>query len=69
MKSIEIPSTATKGRVHSPDDETILRILKTANSIDFGAFGASLYYLGVRRGELLALQKADVNLERRIIIT
>ena len=68
LDAVKIPSTATKGSVHSPDDETILRIIKTAHSIDFGAFGASLYYLGVRRGELLALQKADVNLERRIII-
>ena len=68
LDAVKIPSIATKGSVHSPDDETILRIIKTAHSIDFGAFGASLYYLGGRRGEFLALQGADVNLERRIII-
>jgi integrase len=65
--SIKIPKNAKKGSVHSPSDETISLIIKNAHSVDFGLFAVSLYFLGLRKGELLALQRKDVNLERGIV--
>lgn len=70
-KSLKTPKNAVKNKITSPDDEVIAKIKEMAQSEDLGAnfepWAVSLYCTGLRRGELAALQRKDVDLERKTI--
>lgn len=65
--SIKIPKTAKKGKVTAPDDETIDTIINNADKVNFGMWNMMLLCSGLRRGEICALQKKDINFENDLI--
>lgn len=65
MQSIKVPKTAKKGTVKAPNDEVIEIVMKSVYEARYGEWAVSLLCLGLRRGELAALQRKDVNLEKR----
>ena len=65
VEFIKIPSQK-KEPVHSPDDEIISIVKKSANN-EFGMWAMMLLCTGMRRGELAAIQKKDINFSRKII--
>lgn len=67
MKSIKIPKGTKKGKITSPDDEVIDTIIKSAESVKFGMWAMCLLCLGLRRGELNALQKKDIDFDNNLI--
>lgn len=62
---IRLPK-AKKEMVHSPDDE-IISIIKANASADFGMWAMMLLCTGMRRGELAAIQKKDIDFASKII--
>ena len=67
MSSIKIPKNAHKGKVKAPDDLIIETIIKNANTVDFGMWNMILLCAGLRRGEINALQKRDIDFENNKI--
>ena len=65
MRSIKIPKNVQKGTVKAPNDDVIETVMKNVYKARYGEWAASLLCLGLRRGELAALQRKDVNLEKR----
>lgn len=65
MPSVKSPRTP-RARVSAPEDKVIAKI-KNASQCEFGDFAAMLLYTGMRRGELVALQRKDVDLNNGII--
>jgi integrase len=61
MSVIKVPKNTLKGRIKSPDDEVIEAIIKNAYTTKFGLWAVSLLCTGIRRGELNALQRKDVD--------
>ena len=70
-KSLKTPKNAVKNKIKSPDDEVIAEIKKmAANGIygrNFESWAVSLYCTGMRRGELTALQRKDIDFSRKTI--
>lgn len=67
MRSIKIPKNAKKGKVTAPDDAIIEIIIDNAEKIEFGMWYMMLLCTGLRRGELAALQKKDIDFENKKI--
>ena len=65
VEFIKIPSQK-KEPVHSPDDEIISIVKKNVNT-DFGMWAMMLLCTGMRRGELAAIQKKDIDFNKKII--
>lgn len=69
--SLKVPKNVSKNKITSPDEEVIDKIKKLAQNENsdgnFESWAISLYCTGMRRGELAALQRKDVDLENRII--
>lgn len=64
---IKLPKKAKKPEQKKPiSDDEIAAIVHNA-SLPFGMFAFLLLFTGMRRGELLALQKQDIDFERNII--
>lgn len=61
MSVIKVPKNAPRGRVKSPDDEVIDAIIKSAYTANFGLWAVSLLCTGIRRGELNAIRRKDVD--------
>ena len=55
-----------KENVHSPDDE-VISIVKSNADVDFGIWALMLLCTGMRRGELAAIQKKDIDFTDRTI--
>lgn len=64
MSIIKVPKNAPRGKITSPPDLVIDKILKTAYSANFGLWAASLLCTGFRRGELNAIRRRDVDFDR-----
>ena len=65
IRSIKVPRMP-RTKITAPEDAVITRIKNSAN-IDFGDFALMLLYTGMRRGELVALQRKDIDLKSNII--
>lgn len=64
---IKLPKKAKKPEQKKPiSDDDIASIVECAD-LPFGMFAYILLFTGMRRGELLALQKQDIDFERNII--
>lgn len=66
-RSIKIPKGAKKGKIKAPDDEVIDTIVENAEKVEFGMWAMCLLCLGLRRGELDAVRKRDINFETNLI--
>ena len=67
MKSIQTPKNAQKGHVTSPDDLVIETIINNSTSLDFGLWAMMLLCTGLRRGELAAIRKKDIDFDEDLI--
>ena len=67
MRSIKIPKGARKGRKKAPDDEVIDTIIENAEEVDFGMWAMCFLCTGLRRGELDAIRKRDIDFEKNLI--
>ncbi len=65
-RDIEVPQVKEKKKISSPP-QTEIEIAKNSYDIEFGLFAYMALYTGLRRGELLALDWSDVDIENRII--
>ena len=61
MSSVKLPKNAPKSKILSATDNDITKITKTAQTSKFGMWGLILLYTGMRRGELAALQRKDID--------
>ncbi len=61
MRSIKIPKNAKKGKVTSPDDEIIKAVTENAETASFGMWAMMELCTGLRRGEINALQRRDID--------
>lgn len=62
-KSIKIPQGTKKGKVVAPPDFIRDTIIKNAEVVEFGMWAMCLLCLGLRRGELTALQIKKIDFE------
>ena len=67
MRSIKIPKGAKKGKIKAPDDEVTHTIVENAETVEFGMWAMCFLCLGLRRGELAALQKRDIDFKTNLI--
>lgn len=67
MHSIKMPKNVHKGKIKAPDDLIIETIIKNADTVDFGMWNMILLCAGLRRGEINALQKRDIDFENNKI--
>ena len=65
-RDLETPDGLTKKKITSPSQEDIKKVKKSTDCT-FGMFAYWAMYTGMRRGELLALEWKDVDIENRII--
>lgn len=65
VADIRLPSGLRKSRRDLPTAEDIQKIKEHPEG--FGLFAMIALYTGLRRGEILALRKDDIDLERRLI--
>lgn len=65
LKAISIPKVP-KHKTSSPDDKTIQAIIQNQN-VPFSDWAMCLLFTGLRRGELAALQKQDVDFQANVI--
>ena len=66
-KSIKIPRKARKGSLIAPPDMIRSVIIDNADKTDFGMWAMCLLCLGLRRGELAALQLKHIDFEKNEI--
>ena len=64
---IKLPKKAKKPEQKKPISDEEIAAIVANTSLPFGMFAYILLFTGMRRGELLALQKQDIDLERNII--
>ena len=65
VELIKLPKVQ-KENVHSPNDEVIAMVKNNADK-DFGMWALMLLCTGMRRGELVAIQKKDIDFENKTI--
>lgn len=65
IRSIKVPR-ALRAKITAPEDAVIIKITNSKD-VDFGDFALMLLYTGMRRGELVALQRRDVDLRSNSI--
>lgn len=66
-KLIKIPKTAKKGKIKAPTDDIIKTIVKASETIEHGMWAMILLCTGLRRGELAALKKSDLDFKQGLI--
>lgn len=66
-RSLKIPKGTKKGKVSSPPDFVSKTIIENADKLDFGMWAMCLLCTGLRRGELAALQRKDIDFEKNEI--
>ena len=66
VRDLSVPEGLSKEKITSPPQEEIEKV-KTSTDCFFGMFAYWAMYTGMRRGELLALEWSDVNIENRTI--
>lgn len=66
IKQIEIPTNAPTKRREALTDQEINIINKNVNA-PFGLYAYLMLYTGLRRGEMLALKWADIDIENKLI--
>ena len=66
-KDVKLPKSLVQTKVKSPDKETISTIIKQYNNVTFGMWAFILLCTGMRRGELVALQRKNIDFEKREI--
>lgn len=62
-KDIKLPKLKAKEKISAPDDKVVNTIIKSSQTANFGMWAMILLCTGMRRGELAALQKRDINFE------
>lgn len=67
MPSIKVPKNAVKNKVYSASDKDINLIIKNAQIEEFGMWAMILLCTGMRRGELAAIQKSDIDFKNNVI--
>ena len=67
MRSIKIPRHVKKGKVSSPDDKIIKAVTENAEKASFGMWAMIELCTGMRRGELNALQRHNINFKKNEI--
>lgn len=67
MSLIRISKTAPKRNTKAPDDEVIDTIVSNAMSVDFGMWAMIELCTGLRRGELAALQRKNIDFKNKLI--
>ena len=65
-RDLSVPSGLAKRKVDAPSDEDIERVKASVNCT-FGLFAYMAMYTGMRKGELLALEWKDIDLDARVI--
>ena len=66
MRSVKVPKSASKKKISAVDDSTI-SIITENKDICHGMWAYILLYTGMRRGELAALQKKDIDFKNSYI--
>lgn len=66
VREIKIPDGLRREKRKAPLSDDIAKVKKAVNE-DFGLFAYMALYTGMRRGELLALEWKDINIEERTI--
>lgn len=64
---LKIPKNASSGRRHSVPDAVVQLINEHAMDTEFGMWAFIMCYTGLRRGELAALRRSNIDLERKLI--
>ena len=62
-RSIKIPKGTKKGKVSAPPDLVSRKIIENADKVDHGMWAMCLLCTGLRRGELAALQRKDIDFD------
>ena len=65
-KDVKLPKIS-QSKVKSPNKEIISAIIKQYDSVPFGMWAFILLCTGMRRGELVALQRKNIDFEKREI--
>ncbi len=65
-RDLEVPQGLSKKKITSPEQSDIEKV-KQSYDCTFGAFAYWAMYTGLRRGELLALEWSDIDIENRVI--
>ena len=65
IRSIKVPRVG-KSKITAPDDAVITKI-KNSTGVEYSEFAQMLLYTGMRRGEIVALQRKDIDLEKGVI--
>ncbi len=66
-RSLKVPKNAKKGKVTSPPINITKTIIENAARADFGRWALCLLCTGLRRGELAALQRKDIDFDSGLI--
>lgn len=66
-KSIKIPKNTPKSVVSAPQHEVIDTIINSVHKADFSLWAICLLCTGLRRGELAAIQKKDIDFKSNTI--
>lgn len=67
IDAVAVPKSAPKSKITAIDDSAISLITKNAIPCDFSMWAMMLLCTGMRRGELLALQKKDIDFKDKEI--